>query len=359
MQHLVQPAVLKGIIRVAPRAHKDNPAWWTEGILPILHDSAVWSLYWLGGKRMARHSWYHVCEVLATYEFPAVLKPEPFTQKTVPEFLEAAGYRKAPAHEDVAATPVLLAARSKAASSVSSGSSPTSVPVRGAAAAASALKGRAGVGNHSAPPLATTALPCQSRIEQARQQTDFARRFAYSELDQQARGTIASAQWCWLSDRSVCTRIGRAFQVYRRTNEFSREALDPKAVVAELRLTVEYFSQKKLFPRWVLEPNEKFVRDLPENYAAYEDFGNENWEALVNLMNLSSVIPSVYGQEIFNAAPNAAYGDRLNRSGVGSYNFRGNVVERLLTYLLFQSEEEGLALVSPGSKLMLAAIAPL
>ena len=139
--------------------------------------------------------------------------------------------------------------------------------------------------------------------------------------------------------------------MYRRTNEFSREALDPKAVVAELRLTVEYFSQKKLFPRWVLEPNEKFVRDLPENYAAYEDFGNENWEALVNLMNLSSVIPSVYGQEIFNAAPNAAYGDRVNRSGVGSYNFRGNVVERLLTYLLFQSEEDGVALVSPGARI--------
>ena len=70
----------------------------------------------------------------------------------------------------------------------------------------------------------------------------------------------------------------------------------------------------------------------------------------MNLMNLSSVIPSVYGQEIFNAAPNAVYGDRVNRSGVGSYNFRGNVVERLLTFLLFQSEEEGLALVSPVAR---------
>ena len=135
--------------------------------------------------------------------------------------------------------------------------------------------------------------------------------------------------------------------MYRQTNEYAQEPLDPKAVVAELRLTVEYFSNEKLWPWWVLQPNEKFVRNLPEHDDAYEDFGNENWEALVNLMNLSSVIPSVYGQEIFNAASNAVYGDRLNRSSVGSYNFRGNVVERLLTYLLCESELEGLALVTP------------
>ena len=346
MEHLVHPAVLKGIIRVAPRAHKENPAWWVESILPVLNDPAVWTLYWLGGKRMAKHSWYHVCEVLATYEFPSVFNPEPFIQKTVPEFLAAAGYRQAPAHEDVA-------------SSASSGSARTSVPGRGAAPAASVVNGRAGVGDDIAPLLATSALPCQNRIEQVRQQSDFARRFAYSELDQLARGTIASAQWCWLSDPSVCSRIARSFKVYRNTNEFSEESLDPKAVVAELRLTVQYFSQLNLFPRWVLEPSDKFVRGLPENYDAYEDFGNENWEALVNLMNLSSVIPSVYGQETFNAASNAAYGDRVNKSGVGSYNFRGNVVERLLTHLLCESEEEGLVLVSPGSKLKLAAIAPL
>ena len=347
MLHLVWPAVWQGVIRFAPIANKDNPDWWAEGVLPILNDPAVWSLHWLGGKKMARQSWYHVCRVLDTYDFPPVLRLLPFTQKTVPEFLEAAGYRKAPADEDVAARRVVPAARSTAASSASSGSAPTSVPVRGAVAAASALKRSAGFECHSALPLAAAAPPSESRIEPARQQSDFARRFAYSEFDQQVRRIIASAQWCWLSDRSVCTTIGRAFQVYLGTNEFSREALDPKAVVAELRLTVEYFSQENLFPRWVLEPNERFVRQLPENYDAYEDFGNENWEALVNLMNLSSVIPSVHGQEIFNAASNAVYGDRLNRSSVGSYNFRGNVVERLLTYLLCESELEGLALVTP------------
>ena len=60
MQHLVWPAVWQGVIRVAPKSDRDNPAWWTEDILPILEDPEVFSLYWEGGKRKARHSWYHV-----------------------------------------------------------------------------------------------------------------------------------------------------------------------------------------------------------------------------------------------------------------------------------------------------------
>ena len=102
---------------------------------------------------------------------------------------------------------------------------------------------------------------------------------------------------------------------------------------------------------WVLQPNDRLVRSIPEDEAAYEDFGNENWEALVNIMNLSSVIESVFVQAVFNAPANAVYGDRLNRSSVGSYNFRGNVVERLLTYLLHRRQEEVLAvseLAAPG-----------
>ena len=97
-----------------------------------------------------------------------------------------------------------------------------------------------------------------------------------------------------------------------------------------------------LWPWWVLQPNDPALRSTPADAAAYEDFGNDIWEALVNLMNLSSVIPSVYGQEILNAPASAMYGDRAKKSGVGHYSFRGNVVERLLTYLLHASEQERL-----------------
>ena len=108
------------------------------------------------------------------------------------------------------------------------------------------------------------------------------------------------------------------------------------------RLTVEYFSIMDLWPCWVLQANDPALRRTPEDAAAYEDFGNDIWEALVNLMNLSSAIPSVYGQEILNAPASAMYGDRAKKSGVGHYSFRGNVVERLLTYLLHASEQERL-----------------
>ena len=60
-------------------------------------------------------------------------------------------------------------------------------------------------------------------------------------------------------------------------NEFAREPLDPKNVVADLRVTVEYFSREKSCPWWVLQPNEKFVRNLRAQDDAYEDFRNEIW----------------------------------------------------------------------------------
>ena len=65
---------------------------------------------------MARHSWYHVCDVLAAHTFDCQGGPEPFTQKTLHEFLEDAGYRKPVATVDVAATEATLATTSKAAS---------------------------------------------------------------------------------------------------------------------------------------------------------------------------------------------------------------------------------------------------
>ena len=168
------------------------------------------------------------------------------------------------------------------------------------------------------------------------------RRYAYTELDQHARRQHAAADMQWLSSPDVCDKLLDAFATYHMTSQFTRESLDPKAVVAEIRLSVQYFAQVKLWPDLVLYPNGKRVRSLPDVHDAYEDFGNENWEALVNLMNLSSIVHSLGGQAVFNAPANAEYGDRVNRSSVGNYNFRGNVLERLLPHLLQRSKEEAL-----------------
>ena len=137
-----------------------------------------------------------------------------------------------------------------------------------------------------------------------------------------------------------CVDVLEAFQKYQDSNEWAPKPLNVKAVVAEIRLTVQYFSQKRLWPFWVLQPTDRLVRRIPEDDDAYEDYGNENWEVLVNVMNLPSVMESVCFQEAFNDVSNAVYGDRVNRSSVGSYNFRGNVVERLLTFLLKQTRKE-------------------
>ena len=339
MNHFVWPAVWRGVIRTASKVHTDHPEWWYQGIVPILQHPDVFSLYYKGGKRMASRSWGYVCAQLASHNFAEQDAAEPFTQKTVSEFLADAGYVKAAAAAEDAATEVQLATTSKAAS----------VVVHQPASAAGAVEPPPGVWSLSSDVDAAPAAPSQSRIQRARLQAEVARRYAYSQLDQHARRTIASAEWCWLSSPSDCVNILEAFATYQDSNDFTRKLLNVKAVVAEIRLTVQYFSQRRLWPVWVLQPNDRLVRSIPEDEAAYEDFGNENWEALVNLMNLSSVIESVFVQAVFNAPANAVYGDRLNRSSVGSYNFRGNVVERLLTYLLHRRQEEALAVSKLGA----------
>ena len=49
---------------------------------------------------------------------------------------------------------------------------------------------------------------------------------------------------------------------------------------------------------------------------------------------------SVWHQEQINAAPHAQHGDKINKSFVGSYNLRGNVVERLLGQLVAKRRAE-------------------
>ena len=92
MQHLVWPAVLAGEITQAPKPHRDNPTWWTDGIAPIFEDERVYSLHWKGGKRKAKSCWTHVCAELAPYEFARVERREAFRQTNADEFLVAAGY---------------------------------------------------------------------------------------------------------------------------------------------------------------------------------------------------------------------------------------------------------------------------
>ena len=204
MEHLVWPAVRHGVIRVAPNDTRDNPSWWIDGIVPILNHPEVFSLYYEGGKILAKNSWYHVCEVLSSYEFPPALPRAFFIQKTVQEFLEDAGYRSLFASDEIAATDPPPAKRGRASSGV-----PNVV---------------AGL---TAETPAASAVSCESKFERGRMQLDFARRFAYSELDQHARATLASADMRRAARLRVCMQICQAFDTYQTTNRFSRNLSTP------------------------------------------------------------------------------------------------------------------------------------
>ena len=65
MNHIVWPAVWRGVIRTASKVHTDHPEWWYQGIVPILQHPDVFSLYYKGGKRMASRTWGYVCAQLA------------------------------------------------------------------------------------------------------------------------------------------------------------------------------------------------------------------------------------------------------------------------------------------------------
>ena len=54
MEQLVWPALRAGEITKAPKAHLDNPTWWTDGIVPILEDERVYKLHWKGSKKKAK-----------------------------------------------------------------------------------------------------------------------------------------------------------------------------------------------------------------------------------------------------------------------------------------------------------------
>ena len=166
-----------------------------------------------------------------------------------------------------------------------------------------------------------------------RSNAEVAKRHAYSELDQLARKKIAETDWMWVRTLEDCDNILTAYQVYARESIYADIGLSLSAVVTEVRLTVQFFAQKKLWSRWLVHPKDKDLKNMPETDDAYDDPGNETWEMIVNLMGLSSVVESLGHKRVFNAAPHATYGDRTNKSGVGNYNFRGNAVERLMVML--------------------------
>ena len=162
---------------------------------------------------------------------------------------------------------------------------------------------------------------------------EIATRYAYSELDQEARRQLTGIDWSWTCRPDDCEDILAAFSEYQRSNDFADRCLNLSAVVIELRLTVQFFLQERLWPRWLLQPNNARLKRIRETHDADVDCGNEMLEVIVNLMDLAGAMESVWHQETCTAAPHVQDGDETSNSSVRDHSFWGNVLERLLSTL--------------------------
>ena len=94
---------------------------------------------------------------------------------------------------------------------------------------------------------------------------------------------------------------------------------------------MQFFSQERLWPRWLLQPNKARLKRIRETHDADVDCGKEMLEVIVNLMNLAGAMESVWHQETCTAAPHAQDGEETSNSSVRDHSFWGNVLERLLS----------------------------
>ena len=110
--------------------------------------------------------------------------------------------------------------------------------------------------------------------------------------------------------------------MYAKKGSYADVCLSLSAVVTEVRLTMQVFTQRKLWPTWLLRPNDKALENMPETDDAYVDAANEVWEVVVSLMGLSTVIGSRRQQRRCN------------------YNLGGNVLGPLLEWLYVGMQAE-------------------
>ena len=298
--------------------------------------------------------------MLASHQFEAPEAVVAFTQRNVQEFLAAAGYPGAgvattsggaqlplqpiPVGAAVPAASGSVGSSAGASQHTARGDTKPGTTIKAASLAVSTSASAAGPraaaaswnssGSSGPKAQAARTAAAESARERRRMQAAIARRYSYSKVDQMARKALAELDWSLISSACDCVDILEAFYAYQHSNEFAPRSLNLSAIVAEIRLTVQYFSRQRLWPRWVLQPHDALLKRVRNDHAADVDYGNELWELMVNLMNVSSAIESVVHQEAFNAPAHAPYGDRVNSSRVGSYNVRGNVIERLLSWLV-------------------------
>ena len=156
--------------------------------------------------------------------------------------------------------------------------------------------------------------------------TEVAKREAYTELEQLARQQMAETDWMSVRILAEGEDILSAYQVYAKEGSYADICFSLSAVVTEVRLTMQVFAQKRLWPAWFLPSNGRALENTPETDDASVDAGNEVWEVVVSLMGLSS-----------------PKGSRRQRQRC-SYDSRGNVLGPLLEWLYDGMQTERMSL---------------
>ena len=297
-QYIIVPLCEAGIIDKAPLSSED-PVWWRAHVMPILDAEGVYNAIWKGGKKRAKRSWDAVVQFLETHRFRkgSAFLPPLFEAMTAQAFLEKAGYAK-PEGDDESGS------QKRKAELVEPSVAPEMTDV----------------------PKMTVVPGKKTELLHK-----VAGRFAYSELCQAARERLATD--IAAPDSASRDAVASAYEEFRETGTLRPRDLSLLAVVAEVRVSLSVLQWEKAFPSWLVHPHDKMLRNIEDAEDAYTDPGNEMWEAMFSMINMASIILSTDHKDRINTSPTAPYGDRVNKSSKGNYNFRGNMLERLLTWL--------------------------
>ena len=157
--------------------------------------------------------------------------------------------------------------------------------------------------------------------------------YAYTRVDQEARKKLRNIDWSWTSGTHDCEDILAAFAFYQRSNEFADRCLNLSAVVLELRLTVQFFSQERLWPGWLLLTSTASVLRIPEIHSTDVDCGHAMLQVIVSLINFAGAMETMRNESACTAARDAQDGDESWKWGAEDDNVWGNVLQRLLTAL--------------------------
>ena len=157
--------------------------------------------------------------------------------------------------------------------------------------------------------------------------------YAYTRVDEEARNKLRKIDWSWTSGAHDCEDILAAFALYQRSNEFPDRCLNLSAVVIELRLTVQFVLQERLWPGWLLLTSKASSKRTPEIHATGVDCGRAMLEVIVNLMNFAGAMQKMQNESAYTAAPDVQDSDECGKWRGEDDIAWGNVLQRLLTAL--------------------------